>query len=227
MGKIGDVIFSLPLIKYMGGGILYLPERTHECPALYSQLKPLLEQQDYITEVREYSSMLGYGEQVEEIHIDIDLDKHREHPLRGKVNMVKRYFDVFGIDGFQHTDPWLKIEGPRIVEGEYSLINLTGRFRENSRVDWKKVYSKIPKPVYFIGTVEEHETFVENYGYILRLDTNNFLNFAICIRDCTALYANQSSALSLACAINKTRYIEYKPRKTNCKFYTKNEFELL
>lgn len=227
MGKIGDVIFSLPLIKYMGGGILYLPERTHECPALYSQLKPLLEQQEYIKEVREYPSMLGYGEQVDGIHIDIDLDKHREHLQRGRVNMVKRYFDVFGIKGFQYTEPWLKIEGPRVVSGEYSLINLTSRFRDNSRVDWSRVLTSIKTPVYFIGTVEEHEHFVENYGYILRLDTINFLNFATCIRDCVALYANQSSALAISCAIDKTRHIEFKYRKTNCKFYTPNEYELL
>lgn len=227
MGKLGDIIFSLPTIKAMGGGILYLPEQTEESPALFSQLKPLLEQQDYITEVREYPSMLGYGEKVSLIPIDVDLDKHREHMLRGKVNMVQRYFDVFNVRGVDYRQPWLTIQGPRLLDHKYNLINLTERFRDNSTVNWKKVLDKIEKPVYFIGTKQEHEEFVEKIGYILRLDTPDFLTFALYIRDCTALYANQSAALSLACAINKTRHIEFKRGKTNCKFYTNTEFEIL
>jgi hypothetical protein len=226
-GKIGDVIFSLPYIKCMGGGVLYLPERTHECPALYSQLKPLLEQQDYIQEVREYPSMLAYGELAEGIHIDFDLDKHREHLQRGRVNMVKRYFDVFGLEGMTHCDPWLMIKGEKLIDHEYNLIHVTERFRENSRVGWKRVCEKMDKPYYFIGTDEEYENFIEKYCQIKRLCTTDFLTFAIYIRDCSSLFCNQSSGLAIAASINKERHVEFKPRKTNCKFYTETEYELL
>jgi hypothetical protein len=227
MGKIGDVIFSLPTIKYFGGGILYLPERTHECPALYSNMKSLLMQQPYIHEVCEYPSNLGYMEIDPSIPIQYDLDRHRLHPAKGAVNMVKRYFEIFGITGVDHRQPWLTVEGPREIEHDYNLISLTPRFRDNSRVDWKRIYDKIPKPVYFIGTVDEHEEFVEKISPISRLYTTDLLTFAIYIRDCTALYCNQSAALVLSQSIHKTYHCDFKPRKNNCKFYTINEHELI
>jgi hypothetical protein len=227
MGKVGDCIYSLPTIRELGGGILYLPETTHECPALYSNMKSLLMQQPYIHDVREYTSNLGYMEIDPTIPIEYDLDRHRLHPAKGAVNMVKRYFEMFNITGVDHRAPWLTIEGPRLIEHDYNLISLTPRFRDNSRVDWKRIYDKIPKPVYFIGTVEEHEQFVEKIGYISPLITPDLLTFALYIKYCSALFTNQSAAVTIAQGIGKTYHLEVKPRKTNVLFYTPNEYQLI
>ena len=226
MGKTGDVIFSLPTMKHFGGGILYLPEATAECSSLYSNMRPLLLQQPFIEDVKEYPSMLPYGEQVEGIHIDIDLDRHREHALRGKVNMVKRYYEVFKIDA-DWQSPWLTVEGKRPMNHDYHLINLTPRFRDNSTIDWSRVYRSIQKPVYFIGTPQEHESFVEKYGDIEYLETENLLTFALAIKHSSSLHCNQSAALSLAQALGVIYFLEKKPRKSNCLFYTPNEHILL
>lgn len=225
-GKIGDVIYSLPTIKAMGGGVLYLPESTPESPRLYSNLKPLLEQQPYIHEVKEYPSGLGYLEQVPGIHIDVDLDLHRTHNNRGHLNMVLRYFQVFGIKA-DHKQPWLTIEGPRLIEHDYNLINLTPRFRDGSTVNWKKVFAAIPKPVYFIGTEDEHSQFVDKIAPIERLCTADFLTFALYIKYCSALFCNQSASVTIAQSIGKSYYLEKKPRKTNVLFNTPNEHVLV
>src|SRR6186713_1910265 len=96
-GKIGDVIFSLPVIRELGGGIVYLPESTPDaCNNLYSGLKDLLEEQPYIKEVREYPSWLPYMQLVPDIHIDYDLDRARMQTLKGVIHIVKRYLDAFG-----------------------------------------------------------------------------------------------------------------------------------
>src|ERR1043165_8558277 len=98
-GKIGDTIFSLPTIRELGGGILYLPEKTPDgCNALYSSLKELLLQQSYIKEVREYPSGLPYMELAPGIPIDYDLDRARLQQLKGRIHLVKRYMDAFDVN---------------------------------------------------------------------------------------------------------------------------------
>lgn len=228
-GKVGDILYSLPAAKALGVEVLYIPENTDQCTGLYSNMRRLLEQQPWLKEVREYPSLGGtFGKMIKDpnIRIDIDLDRHFEHPNRGKVNMVKRYADVFGLK-LDHTKPWLTVEGPREIPRDYNLINLTPRFRDNSRVDWKRVYEHIPKPVYFIGTVEEHEEFIEKISPIERLCTTDFLTFALAIKYCSALYCNQSASLPVAQSLSIPYHCEFKPGKTNCKFFTPNEHEFL
>lgn len=228
-GKCGDVLYSLPTAKALGVEALYIPETTDQCTGLYSNMRSLLLQQSFIKEVREYPWLGGeYGSYIKDpnIHLDIDLDRHQEHPSRGARNMLMRYADIFKVHVDQRQ-PWLTVEGPRLIERDYNLISLTPRFRDNSCVNWKKVYDKIPKPVYFIGTVEEHEEFVEKYGVISRLCTTDLLTFALYIKYCSALFCNQSAAVVCAQGLGKTYHLEVKPRKTNVLFYTPNEYQLL
>lgn len=228
-GKMGDIIYSLPAAKAMGVEVFYIPETTDQCSGLNSSIRSLLLQQSWIKEVREYPWLGGvYGKYNKDpdIQIHFDLDRHQEHPLRGKRNMVLRYADVFGLK-LDHTIPWLTIKGPRLIDHEYNLINLTNRFRDNSTVNWKRVLSKIEPPVYFIGTIEEHAHFVEKYGTISRLPTTDFLNFAMYVRDCKALYCNQSAALVIRQSQMLPYHCEFKLRKTNCYFYTPNEHQLI
>jgi hypothetical protein len=228
-GKCGDILYSLPAAKALGVEVLYVPESTDQCTGLYSNMRSLLLQQSFIKEVREYPWLGGeYGKYNKDpnIHLDIDLDRHQEHLARGARNMLMRYADIFNVHVDQRR-PWLTVEGSRLIEGDYNLISLTQRHRDGSHVNWKRVYEKIPKPVYFIGTVEEHEEFVEKYGEISRLYTADLLTFALYIKYCSALYTNQSCAVVIAQSISKKYYLEVKPKKTNCLFYTENENVLI
>jgi hypothetical protein len=225
-GKIGDVIFSLPTIREMGGGILYLPSKAPESTGLYENMRSLLLQQPFIQDVKEYPSGYSYEHLAPDPHIDIDLDQHRTHPLRGRVNMVKRYFEVFGIDA-DWKQPWLTVEGEPPISGEYSLINLTPRFRDHSTIDWRRVYNAIPGRKIFVGTPQEYAHFVEKVSEIEYFETKDLLTLALTIRYSLALYCNQSCALSLAQGLQKNYHLEKKPGKTNCLFYTPNEFILI
>lgn len=228
-GKCGDILYSLPTAKALGVEVLYIPETTDQCQGLYSNMRNILLQQKWLKEVREYPWMGGeYGKYNKDpnIHIDIDLDRHQEHPARGARNMLLRYADVFKVH-VDHRCPWLTVDGPREIEHNYNLISLTPRFRDNSKVDWERIYSKVPRPVYFIGTVEEHKEFVEKYGAISRLYTTDLLTFALYIKYCSALFCNQSAAVVIAQGLGKTYHLEVKPRKTNVLFYTPNEHQLI
>jgi hypothetical protein len=240
MGKIGDIIYSLPCIRELGGGILYIPENTPDaCTGMYSSVKDLLLMQPYIHEVREYPSGLGYGEKAPGIHIDYDLDDARLQPLKGKIHIVKRYMDAFGVNYPGWKEPWLHLERwplqgrYRNLPKEYVLINYTGRHIKNdnlniiSRVDWARVVRSIDLPVYFIGLKCEHETFEQLFCEIPYLHTNDMYDVALLVRDAQAIYCNQSSILALSQSLGKTYYLEVKPQKTNCLLYTQNENILL
>lgn len=233
-GKIGDIIFSLPTIRALGGGILFIPENTpDECTGMYSAVKDLLMLQPYIHEVREYPSGLGYMEQAPTIRIDYDLDDARKQPAKGVIHIVKRYMDQFGIDLKTWKDPWLLVDDkPTGIVGPYTLVNFTGRHRnnernQNSNVDWRRVMRSIVGPVVFLGLRSEYIAFCEEYGHMIpHRITNNMLEVARLIRDCDALYCNQSSALAIAQGLGKTYHLDVKPGKTNCLMYTKNEYIL-
>lgn len=240
MGKIGDIIFSLPTIRELGGGILYIPENTpDECTGMYSALKDLLLLQPYIHEVREYPSGYAYMEQAPGIHIDYDLDDARKQPAKGRIHIVKRYMDQFEVNYLNWKEPWLVVDDkPTGVAGPYTLVSYTGRHIKNergetSRVDWKRVIQSIKGQAYFIGLPDEYGAFRLQYddSYYLPsipyLRTKNMLEVARLIRDCDALYCNQSSALAIAQGLSKTYHLDVKPGKTNCLMRSPNEYILL
>lgn len=235
MGKIGDVIFSLPCIRELGGGILYLPESTPDgCNDLYSTMEDLLLQQPYIHEVREYPSGLAYKEQAPGIHIDYDLDLARDQPLKGVIHIVKRYLDAFGVELGNWKEPWLKVEGAPILTGDYVLINYTGRhirnkqWRIESKVNWNKIVNGIQYPKYFVGLAEEHFLFCQKYNVDLPyLQTDNLLQLATLINYSKAVYCNQSSCLAISQSLGKEYYLDVKPGKRNCLLETTNEHILL
>lgn len=232
-GKIGDVIFSLPAIRELGGGVIYLPENTpDECNGMYTTLKELLLLQPYIKEVLEYPSGYSYMEQAPDILIDYDLDHARKQPAKGRVHIVKRYLDQFRINYPNWKEPWLVVDDkPARIKGPYTLISYTGRHISNergetSRVNWKRVIDSIPGPICFIGLSHEHLSFRAQCAPIMWAQTENMLEVARLIRDCDALYCNQSSALAICQGLGKTYHLDVKPGKTNCLMYTKNEYIL-
>lgn len=230
-GKKGDIIFSLPTIRELGGGILYLPESSaDDCLGLHSEMKDLLLQQPYIREVREYPSGLWYGQQAPGIHIDYNLDDARHQTLKGVIHIVKRYLNTFDIQMKNWQAPWLMIDQePALATGKYSLMNYTGRHITNdkmaitSRVNWSKVLRQITEDVFFVGTEQEHYNFSRQWANLPFIPTANVLELARLVRDAHSVYCNQSLVLALVQSMGKTYYLDVKPNKTNCLLYTKNE----
>lgn len=222
-GKYGDLVFSLPTIKAMGGGILYLPNKAlgdWGVETMYNDMHGFLETQSYINEVRLYPDVMAWNDTP--IPVDVNLNRHITHPTRGTTNMVQRYFDVFGI---KHPIPekWIEAEAS---ESGYTVINLTPRFR--GKVDWRRVISSIKGELIFVGTNEEWEAYrILNVRQTIRAHCRDVLSLCSLVAHADAVYCNQSLVLALAIGLNKKRYVEFKPMKTNCKFYTANEYELL
>lgn len=232
-GKMGDVIFSLPAIRELGGGILYLPENTSdECKGLYSSMENLLLQQSYISEVREYPSGLPYGKKAAGIHVDYDLDEARNQSGKGVIHIVRRYLDAFNLSLPNWKEPWLTVKGDGPMPGEYVVINYTGRHILNeqmgikSRVDWIRVHNSIPYKKYFVGTIEEYRHYFDTIGMIDRVICKDVLEIALLIKEAKAVYCNQSLCLALAQSLGVKYHTDFKPGKTNCMLFTNIEHAL-
>lgn len=233
-GKMGDVLFSLPAIKALDGGILYMPESTPDaCDQLYSSMKDLLLLQPYLKEIMEYPSGYPYMKLAPGIPITHDLDIARLQPHRGLIHIVKRYLDTFNINLPNWKEPWLIVDGPLRTE-EYVLINYTNRHVLNersgkhSRVDWKKVLNSIEEKVFFVGHEKEYQYFCELTGQIIDLlPTNSVLDLARIVRGSKKVYCNQSLVLALAQSLGKQYWVAPKPGKRNCLLETPNEHILL
>lgn len=223
-GGIGDIIYALPLMRGLGVTRLYVKENLYNPGegSMYTAVKPLLETQG----IEVLPTKGGFPFEVYEdgLEFDYDLDQWRYQRGRGRNHVI---FSMLCQWKRFHRDwrrPWLK--GIPIAKGDYCLFFLTWRWRENSKVDWAKVRSRVSGPVYFIGLKEDHQLFESEAGRIEWFPTKDLLEMAKLIAGCKALYCNQGVALVLAQGLGKEYYCAFKPMKTNAMLYTSNEHNL-
>jgi hypothetical protein len=224
-GSLGDIIYALPTIRQLGGGTVYVKESYFWPPygSLYSAIKDLLLLQPYIDQVKPYGGQYAPFHYDPKIHIDFDLDLALNQPLRGRNHNIKSCLNAFNLSTLGWSDPWLIIDDKDRRQDPYSVIHLTPRWRDHSMIDWERIYMNIPGKVYFVGFSDEHADFCQKYGRIEHRVTSDILELARVIRDCRALYCNQSVSLTIAQGLGKTYWLEQKPTKTNCLMYTTNE----
>jgi hypothetical protein len=120
-GDLGDIVYALPTIRALGGGILYLDVAGGESePACRSQcidrktkfncagfdfIAPLLRRQPYVSEVAVWS-----GETV-----DVNLDRFRYKFADGSArsrthNLLDLHLDAFGLPPLDPNAAWLELQ---------------------------------------------------------------------------------------------------------------------
>ena len=124
-GKLGDIIWSIPFIQSLGGGVLFIDINVMEngAPLLsedsYNSIRPFLEMQESIQSVEIYRD--------EEIDFDLDIFRQFRNPLT--FNLVDNYFWAFGRapSGGASYLPWLRVYGPSPTARK-SIVSRTGRY---------------------------------------------------------------------------------------------------
>lgn len=223
-GGIGDAVYALQIMRKLGIDKLYIKENFYHPPfgSMYTALKPLLEHQGI--QCSPTKGGLDFSIYEPGLQFDYDVDAWRCQPNRGRDHILMSMMNHWRCFDRDWRKPWLRdIPTPN---GEYSLVFYTWRWRENSKVDWKKVYAWIPRPVYFIGLPEDHDLFQKEVGQIEWTPTQDLLEMARLIAGCKALYCNQGVALVIAQGLGKEYYCAFKPFKTNTMLYTPNEHNL-
>ena len=105
--KLGDIIYSLPVVRQMGGGILYLDPTSLDgvqdqayWRRQFATLIPYLEQQPYLHEVRIH--------QGEDFDVDLDAYLQTTHGVPGdRVTIAANHFIGLGLEVPDEISPWL------------------------------------------------------------------------------------------------------------------------
>jgi len=172
-GDMGDIIFSLPVMKHFGTGILYLdpkggdgelsgakPSRgkTKLSSAAIKLLKPLLEHQVYIHEVREWK-----GEDISH-----NLDTFRHHIKFN--NLAVSHLEAFGINHDVSKFRWLEApEKIQLPAGKTIVASRSLRYQGN-HFFWEERAEWLAENAVFVGFPFDHKaweyTFETEIEYI-------------------------------------------------------------
>jgi hypothetical protein len=232
-GKLGDIIYSLPAVRALGGGIFYVDYVT-EYPGksplgiqTAKMMVELLDTQDYIR-----SAALYEGEP-----IIYDLDRFRKKAVPAHIfNVLKAETDriaglLFGkpiLDLRQRVIPQMEVNLPQFhwesagLPGRADLdtpwlngipqksiaeivISRTGRYP--GTLDWSGLKQYASRSV-FVGLEEEWQAFQSAYFNVGFYKVSSLLDFAQVVSGAKLYVGNQSFGLALADAMLIPRVAE-------------------
>lgn len=230
MGTFGDTIYSLCVMKMLGGGKLYVkldalndfaknvlgwadagPGKGRYTQTDYDMIAPLLEAQDYLTEVAVWNN-----EPIDRA----ELDNHwKMHLIKGwQGNQTECYALTAGMNIHDPDirkkllfEPWLTPVEPIRIPGKPFVINRTSRHLYGANgTGWNDfIKNKLADYAVFIGSEQEHAVFEQSFKIKVEYyKTKDLLEVAQVIQGCEQFIGNQSSALSIAIGLGKTFWCE-------------------
>jgi len=194
-GDIGDIIWSLPTIRAMGGGHLTItntPGRTaHGMTAeKANRLKPLLLAQSYIHSVT-----------FDPAAKPTSLDGFRDHFAAG--NLADMHLSTHGLSWEHRSTAWLKVN----PNPKYEVVFIRTQRYNNHGFDWSRIYRKYYGKAVFLGFDNEHAIFERDIGPIPRIEETNFLTIAEYIAGSSLYVGNYTSLSAIAEGLKHPRMI--------------------
>ena len=206
-GDMGDIIFSLPVIRALGPGALFLDPEGGEREPLVSwarfnntklnekcieQLRPVLEAQPYIEEVK-----LWRGSQVAG-----NLDFFRQHVKYN--NLSDSHLAAFNVPFKERDTPWLSIP-PKKIPGKSVVFSRSARYHGNYSFWEQQIPDSLTEKGIFIGYEKEYEYFCYTFPH-LKIDfyqVEDIYEMAQLISGCSLYIGNQGLPHALAEAMKK------------------------
>jgi hypothetical protein len=211
-GDQGDIIFSLPAMRALGGGIFYLdPEgglsnpmikwRGHDRTRLNAtsidSLATLLARQPYITEVRHWK-----GEP-----IDYDLDQFRKHVRFN--NLSDSHLTAFELPLTERDTAWLQVPDPIVIPNRPIVVTRSPRYQGN-HCFWDCSFFEFKDRSVFVGHPKEHEIFMYAIGQeVPYVSTPDVLTLARVIAGAQQFVGNQGLPHAIAEGLKKRLINEY------------------
>jgi len=210
--KMGDIIYSLPLIKYLGGGILYLDIVSEHFPGEeeiwkknYKWLIPLIEIQPYIGNVKIYEG--------EDFDFDLDYYMDTTHLVQyDEVSIVDNHFIAQNMEPIPYKK-WLTAGNKSTKE---FIVVANSDNHHDDDVDYFRLLKD--KDYVFVGTKSEAQEFEDRSGVkcVKFYETSDALKLAMIINKCKYFIGNQSLPLAIALGLGKKCFVEQSPTYPNC-----------
>jgi hypothetical protein len=206
--KLGDIVYALPVIRHLGGGILYLDPTSLDGTQdqdhwrrQFATLIPFLEQQPYLHAVRIHEG--------EAFDVDLDAYLRTTHGTPGdRVSIAANHFIGLGLDVPESIAPWLVADRLPVI---YPIV-IHRSPRYHGCVD-HSFLQDVTDGLYCVGSEEERQPF-EAIG-ARPIVTEDIRTLAAVIQSCDVFIGNQSLPLALAAGQGKPRMIEEDTRLPN------------
>jgi len=224
-GTFGDLIYSLYIVKKMGGGEFQIAlQNIENCVKAYGYdpanidprhigrfteqdiagLTPLLLRQRYINNVTTWRQ----GDPVPEV----DLDQYRAVLYRTfEGNILQAYHMAFNLPFMMqdYDTPWLEAD-PKTVK-PIVIARSSQYIPADGDEGWRNIIGSfdITKDAFFIGTPAEHSAFETKFG--IQVDyypVQDFLEMANVIAGADLMVSNQGFPYSLAIGLGKATVLE-------------------
>ena len=205
-GATGDIIFSLPTIKAMGGGELYITKYDEQRAM---SIAKLIRVQPYIKAVH-----------VVDVAPEgcINLNKFREHAGHHQ-NLVEAHFKGQGLQVDETwKNGWLTLPNLTYFVNDihYSVINRTTNYADPN-FDWAKEYDYLKEltgTVLFIGYKDEYKLFCEKFKRFPTYFECDFLRAAYLIKDAYMFTGCYSAMSTIAMGLGINYRLEQAPGHT-------------
>lgn len=213
-GDIGDLIYSLPVVRDTGGGLVYLnpnglsSRKVDGTPSGFNHelikfVQPLLEAQKYISAVNVWK---GHN-------VIVDIDYFRK--VNNKTpTLCEKILSAFGVPFSNAFYPWIECEKKELAK---CVVARSFRYR-NQSVNYKEVIKDYGDECVFVGLKYEHEDFEKKFGNISFYAVKNLLEMAEIINGSELFVGNQSSPMSVAIGLGKNIVQECCPGNADCVF---------
>jgi hypothetical protein len=223
-GNLGDIIYSLPTIIALGGGVLYISNERNNIGIKgraskprpmtvdgLSQIIDLLKLQPYLHDVRLYKNE----------KVDFNLNKFREYILdepqasiKWRHHLSRWHLKAFGVK-FNLALPWIQ-NIASIYAGDIVIGRCTRYISKENKFNWK-ILKDYENQCVFVGFKDEYIKFIECTELnIKRYPINTILEFAQIIKGSKLYIGNQSLGFALAEAMKHPRVLEVCYQQANC-----------
>lgn len=192
-GDLGDIIYSLPTLRSKSREfnrpvkltLFDYPGRTAHgmTPEKANRLRPLLIEQDYISEV-EWSPNFA----------DSDLNGFRDH-LRDHGSIVDAHLATHGFSWEHRIEAWLNVTSP--IQTYPVIVADSGRYK-NPNFDWSAIKRAYEGKVGFVGTLDEHSRFCQDRFDLPFVKADDLLELARVIAGSKLFIGNQSCPASIS-----------------------------
>ncbi len=214
-GHLGDVINALPIIKELSKNSkcnLYLQSEKqlekdalnykHKGDKIYMTDKmvemvlPLLQQQDYINEVKKFENQ----------KINVDLDLFRKIPMNFNLDEVRWYFHLTGVH-VNLSEQYLFAKPHDSIKNKIVIMRSTRR--KNAFINYK--FLRDYNNTLFLGLKNEYEDLKLDIPNLEFYDCKNFLEATEIIKSSKFFIGNSSFGFTLAEGLKIPRIMESYP----------------
>ena len=212
-GDLGDLIYGLPTIRALGGGILYIDPLhrresiIHMLPESIDLLAPLLMRQPYIKDVIAWNG---------ETPVDYDLDQWRKQKDTLTTPIADNHLKVFGLPSAERDVAWITIDKP--IHTKKYVIGRSRRHLSGPPHPWPETYRTFLSEGVFIGLPKDHRAFVRDVGKIEYYRVDNFLTTTRVIAGCDLFIGNQAFPYAIAEGLKHNSILEVSWLTPNCNY---------